>query len=376
MKSVSHLIVLLFTLLLAPAVLAQFGPRVLTTVNPDRSITFRLEAPAATDVQVRMANGSRRPETTPLIKDADGVWSASLGPLAPDLYEYQMIVDGVVVADPGNGLPKPERAARTSLVLVPGNPLVDERDVPHGTIHEETLNSTVAGATRPLLVYTPPGYAATAKLPLLVLYHGAGDTTWSWVRQGRIAQNLDNAIAQGTVMPLVIVAAETYALQTTDANLLARDTQTAVDAELFADILPFVEKHYGARTSNRCRAIAGLSMGGGQALFSALRHPSAFSAVSLLSPAWIGELPLPDTANAHYAFQRFEIVTGTADAFLYMQEDVDRKLTQAGIAHDYVKLSGGDHSMFVWRPALRTFVEQLTRDYAAGKWCPKDTNGN
>lgn len=369
MPKIELLAVLLPTLVLARGAHAQFGPRVVTTVNPDHTVTVQLEAPETSSAQVRIANGFRGVEVTSLARDAGGVWTATLGPFAPDLYQYDLLVDGLQIADPGNGSPKPERAVRTSLLIVPGNSLVDDLDVPHGTLHEETLNSRVARGPRPLLVYTPPGYESTSDLPVLVIYHGANDTIWSWVRQGRIVQSFDNAIARGTVMPMVVVVAGTYPAQLADRELLARSNQIRVDAELLTEILPFVERRYRVRAEGRCRALAGLSMGGGQALYSALTHPSIFSAVSLLSPAYLGELPGVDARQAG-AFDRFEIVTGSADVILHMQQAIDQKLSKAGVPHTYRKVPGGDHSMFVWRPALRSFAEALTHDHAAGRWCP------
>jgi enterochelin esterase-like enzyme len=340
---------------------------VFTVVNPDRTITFQLPAPEAQSVQVRFANGFEGAKATPLTRDAEGVWRATLGPFEPDLYEYSLLVDGVAVADPGNGQPKPQRMVSTSLIAIPGNPLIDDRMVPHGAIHEEIVNSAAMQAPRTVLVYTPPGYGYMAELPLLVLYHGAGDTTWSWVRQGRLAQLMDNAIAARAVMPMVVVVAETYPVQVADTDLLARSTQEKVDAELFQDLLPYVERHYRVRRDRQCRAIAGLSMGGGQTVFSSLTHPEAFSAVGVLSPAYVGDLPAG--AGPGPAFARFDMVTGSNDFILFLQDLLDQALTTAGVAHTYTKIAGGDHSMFMWRPALRDFAQALTADHRAGHWC-------
>jgi enterochelin esterase family protein len=126
-----------------------------------------------------------------LAKNAQGLWSVTLGPFEPNLYEYQYIIDGVTMAEPGNGYPKPQREIITSLVLVPGNPpdFLDLReDVRHGTVHEEFYRSRVLNEVRPLLVYTPPGYERYigAPLPALYLYHGYGDTLDSWMRENLV----------------------------------------------------------------------------------------------------------------------------------------------------------------------------------------------
>lgn len=347
----------------------QFGPTAFTAVNPDATITFRLFAPEAHSVQVRFANGFEGTRVIGMARGENGVWSATLGPFAPDLYEYSLLVDGVAMADPGTALPKPQRAVNTSLIAVPGNPLVDDAGVPHGAIHEELVNSTVMKAPRPLLVYTPPGYDRLHDLPVLVLYHGAGDTTWSWVRHGRVAQMMDNFIARGSVMPMVIAVAETYPVTVADTDLLARSTEEAIDAELMTDIVPFLERHYRVHRDRLCRAIAGLSMGGGQTIYSALVHPERFSAAGVLSPAYVGALPALNAARINAAYRRFDIVTGSNDFILFLQDLLDQALSDAGVEHTYTKVAGGDHSMLVWRPALRDFVQALTADQRAGRWC-------
>jgi len=350
---------------------AQFGPDVFTTVNPDRTATFRLKAPIATDVQVIFANGFAGPQATAMIQDAIGVWSVTLGAFAPDMYEYSFVIDGVIVTDPSTEKPSPQRAVNTSLLIIPGNPLIDDRNVPHGAIHEELINSKSMKAPRLLLTYTPPNYSHLSDLPVMVLYHGAGDTTYSWVRQGRVAQIFDNYIAQGTIMPMVVIIGETYPVEFDPTHLLGRAIEAAIDEELFTDILPYVEKHYRVRRGGECRAIAGLSMGGGQSVYTALSHPDSFAAVGLFSPAYIGDLPPVDPAQANAAFVRFDMITGTNDFILGLQDALDHNLTATGIAHTYTKVQGGDHSMFIWRPALRDFAAALTQDYKARKFCAR-----
>jgi enterochelin esterase family protein len=136
---------------------------IITEVLPGRSVVFRLKAPDAHQVSVLV--GFSNPPTVmapsyPLKKDDDGLWSATVGPLAPDLYEVQFNVDGLMIADPGSSLPKPQRQVNTSLLEIPGDPptFLDTRPVPHGTIRAEIYGSKVLHVTRPLLVYTPPGY--------------------------------------------------------------------------------------------------------------------------------------------------------------------------------------------------------------------------
>jgi enterochelin esterase family protein len=137
----------------------------------------------------------------PLKKDDQGLWTVTVGPLNPDLYEVQFDVDGLMIAEPGKSMAKPQRQVNTSLLEIPGDPptYLETRDVPHCTVRAEVYPSKVLGVTRSLLVYTPPGYDTASKqtYPVLFLYHGYGDTIYSWVTEGRVQQILDNAIADG-----------------------------------------------------------------------------------------------------------------------------------------------------------------------------------
>jgi hypothetical protein len=133
---------------------------IITRVLPDRRVIFRLIAPDAREVSV-LVGFSNPPNVIapsyPLKKDDQGLWSLTVGPLSPDLYEVQFNVDGLLIADPGSSMPKPQRQVNTSLLEIPGDPptFLDDREVPHGTIHSEVYQSKVLGVSRPLLVYTP-----------------------------------------------------------------------------------------------------------------------------------------------------------------------------------------------------------------------------
>src|ERR1700757_1024747 len=131
---------------------------IITQVLPDRSVPFRLQAPNAHQVSVLVGFSNPPTAMAPsyeLKKDNDGLWSATVGPLTLDLYEVQFNVDGLMIADPGSPMPKPQRQVNTSLLEIPGDPptFLETRDAPHGTIRAEVYQSKVLGVTRPLLVY-------------------------------------------------------------------------------------------------------------------------------------------------------------------------------------------------------------------------------
>jgi hypothetical protein len=163
-----------------------------TQVLPDRRVTFRLLAPKANAIKVVIGVKSGVYEgqgttVTDMTKQADGFWTTTLGPFEPNLYEYQFDVDGVMLPDPGNEMPKPQRHVNTSLLLIPGTPpdFLDDQTGAHGTVRDETYYSTALGKNRHVLIYTPPAYGrSSTPLPVLYLYHGFFDTRYSWVTEG------------------------------------------------------------------------------------------------------------------------------------------------------------------------------------------------
>jgi enterochelin esterase-like enzyme len=352
---------------------------IITQVLPDRSVVFRLKAPDASQVSVLL--GFSNPPTAmapsyPLKKDDDGLWSATVGPLAPDLYEVQFNVDGLMIADPGSSMPKPQRQVNTSLLEIPGDPptFLDTRDVPHGAIHAEVYRSKALNVTRPLLVYTPPGYDQRPQesYPVLFLYHGYGDTVYSWVTEGRVQEILDNAIADGRAVPMVVVIPDTHALDPdqiprTQVGHYLNENVQAGDRELFEDIIPFVTAHYRIRSDAKDRALAGLSMGGYQTVYTGFVHPDQFSALGVFSAGILGEpqaleqaLQTPEniTANIHYLY----VTTGSKDAVTgpRTKEFIER-LDQLKIPYSFEQYPDQIHSMEVWRPSLNKFIAKLFR---------------
>jgi enterochelin esterase-like enzyme len=359
-----------------------------TQVLPDRHVVFRFFAPKANavDVVIGIKSGPyeiQGTKTTAMTRDAEGLWSVTLGPFEPNLYEYQFNLEGRKITDPGNDMPKPQRQVDTSLLLIPGTPpdFLDVQNGAHGTMRDETYYSTTLDRNRRVLVYTPPNYdRSPAPLPVLYLYHGFWDTRYSWVTEGRLAQILDNLLAEGKAVPMIVVVPEAHALPpeatlVTSPNFVTNVTpyltknQQAVDEELFHDIIPFIKAHYTISDEPRERAIAGLSMGGLQAIETGIVHLGYFSWIGAFSPGVISEalsndfnnaLMEPDKINKNLLL--FDIITGDNDEIVgkYVTE-FEARLKEAKVEHVYTVLPGGTHSMFVWRPALKSFLEQIFR---------------
>jgi enterochelin esterase-like enzyme len=353
--------------------------KIISQVLPDRRVIFRLKAPDAHQVSVLV--GFSNPPTVmapsyPLQKDDQGLWTVTVGPLKPDIYEVQFDVDGLMIADPGSSQPKPQRQVNTSLLEIPGDPptFLETREVPHGTVHAELYNSKALDATRPLLVYTPPGYADDAKTsyPVLYLYHGYGDTVYSWVTEGRVQQILDNAIADGRAVPMIVVIPDTHALNPdtsprTEIGHYLNENVQAEDRELFEDIIPFVAGHYRIRNSPKDRALAGLSMGGYQTVYTGFVHSVQFSALGVFSAGFLGEpepltqaLQTPEKIKDNVSY--LYVTTGSKDPVTGPRTNqFVQRLDQLKIPNEFEEYPDQIHSMEVWRPSLNKFVAKLFR---------------
>ena len=229
-----------------------------TQVLPDRHVTFRLFSPKANAVEVVIGvkGGVYEPEgtaTTEMTKDANGVWSVTLGPFEPNLYEYLFKVDGCVFTDPGNDMPNHRAMSTRAPAFDFGTP-PDFLDTQMALMERCSMRRIIrqlSARTARVLVYTPPNYdRSRARLPVLYLYHGFYDTRYSWVTEGRLAQILDNLLAQGKAVPMIVVVPDAHALpfETTpetspdfwaNLNTFWGKNQSAADEELFHDIIPF-----------------------------------------------------------------------------------------------------------------------------------------
>src|ERR1041385_5457908 len=176
-------------------------------IHSDRTVTFRLFAPKAAEVNL---NGSwEGARNIAMTKDDNGVWSVTAGPLSAQLWGYWFLVDGVKALDPGNGETQRDGSRIDNLLMISGpeSDPWDFKDVPHGTMHIVWYSSpTLKQARRRMYVYTPPDYEASQnRYPVLYLLHGGGGDEDAWVTMGRANVILDNLIAQGKAKPMIVV---------------------------------------------------------------------------------------------------------------------------------------------------------------------------
>src|SRR5580704_1754479 len=177
-------------------------------VSTDNKVTFRLNAPAAATVTL---NGSWLGATgLPMTKDATGVWSTTVGPLNPQLYGYWYMVDGVRALDPSNSETERDGSRFNTMVMVngPASDLWTFKDVPHGTVEQIWYPSpTLKMDQRRMYVYLPPGYLedTSKKYPVFYLLHGGGGDEDAWTGMGRMTVIMDNLIAAGKAVPMIVV---------------------------------------------------------------------------------------------------------------------------------------------------------------------------
>ena len=310
----------------------------------DQKVTFRLRAPNATDVTV---NGDwPQGRGVKMAKDDAGVWSATVGPLTPELWAYTFSVDGVSLLDSANPNILRDGTRYSNFLIVDGalSDTYEIKDVPHGNVSLVWYDSPTLSSASPrrMYVYTPPGYdKTTEKYPVLYLLHGAGGDEDAWNNMGRASVIMDNLIAARKAKPMVVVMTNGNANQkmapgygivpgqvtrstgnpgevgvvgafagggrgAAPGTPAAPGAATAPGAptspgaapnagrgggmfggafpeSLVNDVVPYIEKTYRAIANKDSRAIAGLSMGGGHTLTATNAHPEVFSYVGVFS---------------------------------------------------------------------------------------------
>jgi enterochelin esterase-like enzyme len=336
-------------------------------VHADCTVTFRLSAPKATQVRL---TGDVVKEAQDLRKDDKGVWAVTIGPLRPDLYGYRFSVDGVTVVDPSN------QARPATMFTVPGDgpAIYDLRPVLHGTLQERWYQSSALDTQRRVFVYTPPNYEReTTRYPVLYLLHGAGNDESSWSEGGRVNLILDNLIADGKLKPLIVVMPYGYAYPPTHPLAAGADAmkrqRAGFERDLIQEVFPLVEAHFRVYPDRDHRAIAGLSLGGAQALGTGLSHPELFSRVAGFSPA-LGAVTqeqaggldfkklVADSKKVNDQYKVLWVGCGTDDSLFQSVKQFDAMLTAAGVHHAW-RESDGAHTWLNWRRYLAEVAPML-----------------
>src|ERR1022692_3630737 len=372
-------------------------------IHADRTVTFRLSAPKASEVTL---NGSwEAARDIKMSKDDGGIWSVTVGPLAAQLWGYWYLVDGVKALDPGNGETERDGSRIDNLLMISGpeSDLWDFKDVPHGTIHTVWYPSpTLKQDRRRMYIYTPPGYEANqTRYPVLYLLHGGGGDEDAWVTMGRANVILDNLIALGKAKPMIVVMPNGNAAQIVSQGYAygptpPRQSVTApapppVQAvqglgagrgpgapgaatpgatptpgrgmtqvypgsypnSLVNEIITFIEKNFRATPEKESRAIAGLSMGGGHATMATNNNPGVFGWIAIWSAGGQDTQEYVNTLKKVNAggVKHYWIGAGTTDMALKGSKALYAAAQKAGLNATF-HTEPGAHFWFIWRRFL------------------------
>ena len=367
-------IIATITTLSAQQNLWQKEPLKSPEINADMSVTVRLYAPNAESV---ILIGDFVDNAT-MERNAEGVWEYTSAPLASELYCYWFNVDGIDhVNDPANSYVMRDVGSQMNYFIIPGErgDLYAAQDVPHGTM-SKVWAEVSDGRERRMTIYTPAGYeSGKGKYPVLYLLHGMGGDEDAWAATGRVAEIMDNLIAQGKAKPMIVVmtngctkhvSAPGYSHEGMWRPYMSGSMDGSFEA-MFPSIVEWVDSHYRTKAKKTHRAIAGLSMGGFHSMQISKEYPTMFDYVGLYSAAiFRGKEGIETYANLEAKLERqfsegmklYWIAIGKDD-FLYDENVRYRELLDSKCYPYIYRESEGGHIWRNWRIYLGEYVQLL-----------------
>jgi len=337
-------------------------------VAADGSIAFAFRAPGAREVRLSFGEWSPRPLA--LTRDADGWWTGRIAGVAPGIHEYVFLVDGTPAIDPLNPRIKAGTLVYSSTVEVPDTPPRFDaiQDVPHGAEHILRYRSSSQHRFQTLHVHLPAAYAAepARRFPVLYLRHGGGDDDHSWMQDGRAGVILDNLLAAGAAEPMIIVTTNGMT-DGTWAHSSSVEGMQLLEDELLQDVIPLIERSYRTVPDRDHRALAGLSMGGGQAFVIGLRQLPAFAWIAQFSSGLLADKDLDllawapalrDPAAVNRQLHLLWLGCGDLDPRWNGHLNLMDQLHERGVTAEFHPSAGG-HEWSVWRDQLRQLLPKL-----------------
>ncbi len=340
-------------------------------VNSERKVRVQIEAPEAKTVQLDI--GGIKYD---LAKDDKGVWTGESAPQQEGFHYYQLNVDGASVPDPGSvyfygagrwgsGVEVPARDAGFYAL----------KDVPHGLLAEMNYYSGLTQSWRRCFVYLPAEYDADKgkRYPVLYLQHGSFEDETGWGRQGKANLILDNLIAEGKAVPMLVVMDNGYAEKPGGKSPFG----TSIFEEVLMDeIIPMIDARFRTLADRTGRAIAGLSMGANQTMRIAMNHPGEFAyyggfsgtsnypSEDPLDPASFLDGKFKDGKAVNEQFKVFFLGLGTSEPrpFPGVVKAFREMMDKQGIKYVYYESPETAHEWLTWRRALNEFAQLLFKD--------------
>ena len=379
-------------------------PVISPEVNANHTVTFRLKAPNAQKVQVTGDFLAPKTIDTPMgkydapgvadmTKDEKGVWTFTSQMLSPELYSYNLLLDGVKIVDPGSVYITRDITSETNIFILSDKKgdcgdLYTVNEVPHGNVSKVWYDSPTLKMQRRMTIYTPAGYDKGKDYPVLYLLHGAGGDEDAWTTLGRAQHILDNLIATGKAKPMVVVMTngnpncqaapgEWSAGQYIPSFYGYQGAKPAATMdESFPDVMNYVESHYKVAKDKAHRAICGLSMGGGHSFDISRRFPTKFDYIGLFSAG----LHVGTTGDVRSDFYKhlqgneeakkqlatlfknkpklYWIGMGKTDFLYKSSADLRRYFDEKGYKYTYLETEGG-HIWRNWRVYLTEFAQKI-----------------
>ncbi len=242
----------------------------------------------------------------------------------------------------------------------------DRADIPHGKLEMIEYDSKTVGTRRRMQVYTPPGYSPDTKYPVLYLLHGIGGDETEWERAAKPSLLLDNLLAAGKAGPMILVMPNGRAQKNDrpEGNVFASAPAfAAFEQDLLQDVIPAIEQRYSVQAEREHRALAGLSMGGGQSLNFGLAHLDTFAWIGGFSSAPNTKPPaqlVPDPAAARDTLKLLWLSAGNKDGLIRISQGVHAYLKEQNIPHVW-NVDGHGHDGTTWRNNLYHFLQRVFR---------------
>jgi enterochelin esterase-like enzyme len=238
--------------------------------------------------------------------------------------------------------------------------------IPHGEIAMIEYDSKTVGTRRKMMVYTPPGYSTAKKYPVLYLLHGIGGDETEWERFAQPENILDNLIADGKAVPMIVVLPNGRAEKDdhpTGNPFIHAPAFAAFEGDLLNDVIPTIESRYSTLTDREHRALAGLSMGGGQTLNFGFGHLDKFAWLGAFSSAPNTKAPaalVPDPAAAKQQLKLLWLSCGNKDGLIGISQGVHRYLKANDVPHVW-NVDDQAHDPVTWGSNLYHFTQRIFR---------------
>ena len=351
-------------------------------VNPDGSVTFRLNAPQANSVQIEPLNGQTENNgynglgsgIYDLVQDDMGIWSITTPPAVPGMHTYWLVVDGVRVNDISTKSYGSKLMQACGVdIPEPGEDFYHIKDVPHGDVRIKWYYSKITNMWRRAYVYFPAEYDAfpDKRYPVFILRHGGGEDESSWVEQGFANFILDNLIAEKKAVPMIAVMDWGQApIPGMEVHIPSTPPSQEIIDITIKELIPIIDCSYRTIPDREHRAMAGLSMGSVQTLYIGLQNLDYFSALGIFSRRPMDEKEFNLEHSFGGIFQRPEELNqklhlfwwgaGTAEEGIY--NAAKRNLAQlesVGIKTVFVEFPGTSHEWQTWRKSLNDFASRL-----------------